>query len=254
MAFLDQLADLADGFASRMALVQALTDIVDALPADSPRIALSAGTGSAPELSRLTGVQVSEERSLVRLAMLRLGPNFPAVLVRGGPRLVIYDRRPRQRGLIDLGQAVPAVLDALGAELPQLRQLLPPADEAAAGRDLSAFVGAVVTELLAAGQPRVGLAATAGRGGAHAAARRVGDAGGLAAGRHRRVPGELGTAGHGGGGAMTGLLPESAVTEVGTHAAGDPGFDPLTLSELPAGLPARLRGSCPAAWRRPRSA
>ena len=146
LAFLDQLADLADGFASRMALVQALTDIVDALPADSPRIAecrYRLGT----ELSRLTGVQVSEERSLVRLAMLRLGPNFPAVLVRWAP-LVIFDLCDlAQRGLIDLGQAVPAVLDALGAELPQLRQLLPPADEAAAGRDLSAFVGAVVTEL-----------------------------------------------------------------------------------------------------------
>lgn len=74
---MEMLVDVANSLPSRLPLVQALTELVALVDAHDPSRADAARDQLASSLLALTLSDADSERSLVRLALVRLGPAFP---------------------------------------------------------------------------------------------------------------------------------------------------------------------------------
>ena len=154
LAFLQQLTEVTASMRSALAHVQALTEILGALnPQDVTDVNVpEIGTvrhALSEALSRLTEAEVDQERSLVRLALVRLGPHYPA-LVSDLARRTIFDLVYLARsGLVDLTPAVEPVLEIVTNELPQLSDLV----DDPHGLDIEALINRLVETLAEQSDP-----------------------------------------------------------------------------------------------------
>jgi tetratricopeptide (TPR) repeat protein len=128
LEFLRRLTNETASIRSALAQVQALTEILGILnPQDVtdvgvPEIGMTRHKLSEA-LGRLAEAEVDQERSLVRLALVRLGPHYPA-LIADLARSTIFDLSYFARaGLVDLIPAVQSVAESLNDEWPELRDL-----------------------------------------------------------------------------------------------------------------------------------
>lgn len=168
LAALDTLLDVAADLPRCLPLVQTLTELVARLDDVDPQRSALLRERLAQALLKLPIADVMEERSLVRLALVRLGPDFPltasrllgyvyddwAYLVKSDQidlaRLVVpalaafaessvaeYARLAEQCG--DLPAPAVKLVDELGALLSQLRE--PDSPEAGLGLDTAALRG-----------------------------------------------------------------------------------------------------------------
>ncbi|CAA9303499.1 MAG: hypothetical protein AVDCRST_MAG07-1056 [uncultured Frankineae bacterium] len=122
LALLHRLVDVTAGMHSSLAHVQALTELLGALDPDSrPDAVGEAGRvrpALAQALGRLTQDEIATERSLVRLALVRLGPHYPSLVAQLAP-LVLFDLTYlADSGLVDLLPALPRVRELLADLLP----------------------------------------------------------------------------------------------------------------------------------------
>jgi len=161
LTLLDRLTEVATQLSSSLALVQALTELLgvlnqnDLVEGQQTRIGPVRHALSVA-LLQLADAEVAKERSLVRLALVRLGPNYPGV-VASLARLVVDDLAYlARRGLIDLTPAIGPVMDSLGPELPHLLPHLPDLRKLArdeASSVLSDVLYAIIEELNIRTQP-----------------------------------------------------------------------------------------------------
>jgi hypothetical protein len=145
LALLRQLTEMAAAIRSALLQVQARTEILGVLnPADLTDIDVpEIGTtrhALAEALSRLTEAEVDQERSLVRLALVRLGPHYPALLADLAGRTVSDFTSLARAGVVDLSPTVVSAIDRLTDQLPQLRELVANLHEADIGTVIFALV------------------------------------------------------------------------------------------------------------------
>jgi tetratricopeptide (TPR) repeat protein len=121
---LERLAKIAQTLSSPLPFVQALTELVDVKDALKLPDASETRGDLASALSQLEEWEVDKERALVRLALARLGPAYPAAL-RSLLPFVIYDWTAMMGfGLIDVRPALAEVERVLRAsEQPRLLRL-----------------------------------------------------------------------------------------------------------------------------------
>jgi hypothetical protein len=174
LAFLRRLADVTASMPTTLARVQALTEILgvlnpqDLTDVDVPEVARRRRALSEA-LGRLTEVEVDQESSLIRLALVRLGPHYPSLTFDLANRTVsdlIYlvntgavDLTPAVESIggkvidelgylaaVDGAAIVGALIDQLGADLAQLS-----ATDALAVQSITPIVEAVLVLLRAEG-------------------------------------------------------------------------------------------------------
>ncbi len=148
LSFLERLARLAATLPSGLARVQALTETLGLLGGGSPgehRLG-PARSALASALARLTEAEVGRERSLVRLALVRLGPSYPGLLADLARQTVFDLAHLARQGLVEIEPAVELAARLLVDDLPRLAAL---AAEAADARSalLSTVLGEVVEAL-----------------------------------------------------------------------------------------------------------
>lgn len=130
LAFLRRLAEVTAPMPSALAHVQALTEILGLLNPDDEADARAAEVGPvrhrlSEALVRLTGSEVSAERSLVRLALVRLGPHYPQRVAELAPLTAFDLVYLAERGMIDLSSAVEPIVAGLSAESEQPQRQWP---------------------------------------------------------------------------------------------------------------------------------
>ncbi|GIF22616.1 hypothetical protein BJ973_002939 [Actinoplanes tereljensis] len=121
LEFLQRLAEVTDRMRTRLAYAQTLTEILGVRNPENEDDPSDPAVG--PLRDRLAGAldvlrfaDVDRERSLIRLALCRLGPHYPDLLAELFP-VVVYDLAfLASRGVIDLRTAIAEVI----AELPEL--------------------------------------------------------------------------------------------------------------------------------------
>ena len=105
LAFLEQLRRLVADFRSQVASVQVLTELLGVLNPDDLADPAEPQVGPvrrdlAGALEALTADEIGQEGSLIRLAMVRLGPHYPALVRRLAPAVVADFEYFVRRGVI----------------------------------------------------------------------------------------------------------------------------------------------------------
>lgn len=128
LAFLRRLAEITLPMRSTLAYAQTLTEMLgvlnplDQADPDAPEVSTIRHTLSGA-LGRLTEAEVAQESSLVRLALVRLGPHYPALLADLADRTIFDLVYLARSGHADLTQAIGQVAESLAGQLPRLRDL-----------------------------------------------------------------------------------------------------------------------------------
>ena len=114
LAFLRQLASVTASMQTTLAHVQALTEILgvlnpqDLTDVDVPEVG-RVRRALSEALGRLTEVEVDQERSLIRLALVRLGPYYPSLIFDLASRTVFDLIYLANSGAVDITPAVESI-------------------------------------------------------------------------------------------------------------------------------------------------
>lgn len=113
LGFLERLRRLVADFRSPVAYVQVLTELLGLHNPDDQADPTDAQAGPARRdlaaaLEGLTADEIGREASLIRLALVRLGPHYPALVARLAPAVVSDFEYLVRRGLIPPGAPAPA--------------------------------------------------------------------------------------------------------------------------------------------------